>query len=226
LLSKYRHIIWDWNGTLLDDSALCVAILNEMLAARGMRPVTIDQYRKCFDFPVIGYYRQLGFDFEKESYDAIAREFIEAYDERRFSCPLQRNAREVVEAIVQMGLKQSILSAYQQPRLEEVVEYFGMREYFTILAGLDNDYAHSKVESGRRLPERLGCKPSELLLIGDTTHDHEVATAMGADCILIVSGHQDRDRLERCCVPVLGNLGELLQSICPSRTRRPSWRPS
>jgi phosphoglycolate phosphatase len=211
--SKYRHIIWDWNGTLLDDSALCVGILNEMLARRGMRSVTIEEYRRRFDFPVIGYYRELGFDFEKEPYDAIAREFIEAYDARRFSCPLQKDAKRAVAAIARMGLDQSILSAYQQPRLEEVVEFFGLRGYFTILAGLDNDYAHSKVESGRRLPERLGCQPSELLLIGDTTHDHEVATAMGVDCILIVSGHQDRDRLERCRIPVLGSLAELLSVV-------------
>ncbi len=212
-LSKYRHIIWDWNGTLLDDSAICVSILNEMLTRRGMPAVSIEEYRRDFDFPVMDYYRRLGFDFAKESYDAIAREFIEAYDARRFSCPLQKDAKEVVGAIARMGLKQSILSAYQQPRLEEVVEYFGLREYFTVLSGLSDDYAHSKVASGRRLPQRLGCKPSELLLIGDTTHDHEVAVAMGADCILIVSGHQDRDRLERHHTPVLGCLGEMLQVV-------------
>jgi len=212
-LSKYRHIIWDWNGTLLDDSALCVAILNEMLARRGMRPVAIEEYRREFDFPVINYYRGLGFDFEKESYDAIAKEFIDAYDARRFSCRLQKHAEKAVAAMARMGLKQSILSAYQQPRLEEVVEFFGMRKYFTLLVGLEDDYAHSKVESGRRLPKRLSHQPSQLLLIGDTTHDHEVATVMGADCILVVSGHQDRERLERCGSPILDSLAELLSLI-------------
>jgi phosphoglycolate phosphatase len=212
-LSKYRHIVWDWNGTLLDDSALCVKILNEMLAAREMRPETLEHYRRCFDFPVIDYYRRLGFDFDKEPYDEVAREFIDTYDARRFSCRLQKNAVDAVERFAARGLAQSILSAYQQPRLEEVVEHYGMRKYFKVLSGLSDDYAHSKVESGRRLPKRLGCKPSELLVIGDTTHDHEVATAMGADCILIVSGHQDRERLERCGAQVLGSLAELLQAV-------------
>jgi phosphoglycolate phosphatase len=212
-LSKYRHIVWDWNGTLLDDSSLCVGILNEMLARRAMPQVTIEEYRRHFDFPVIDYYRKLGFDFEKEPYDAIAKEFIDAYDLRRFSCSLQENAEAVVRKVASRGMKQSILSAYQQPRLEEVVEHFGMRKYFTVLSGLSDDYAHSKVESGKRLPQRLGCPASELLLIGDTTHDHEVATAMGADCILIVSGHQDRQRLERCPASVLDCLAELLSLL-------------
>jgi phosphoglycolate phosphatase len=212
-LSKYKHIVWDWNGTLLDDSSLCVGILNEMLAARGMGPVTIEEYRRCFDFPVIDYYRKLGFDFERESYEAVAKEFIDAYDERRFTCRLQENAEAVVRKIAGTGMEQSILSAYQQPRLEEVVEHFGMRKYFKVLSGLSDDYAHSKVESGMRLPKRLGCRPQELLLIGDTTHDNEVATAMGADCILIVSGHQDRARLDRGGGQVLDSLAELLDAI-------------
>jgi phosphoglycolate phosphatase len=170
----------------------------------------MEEHRRGFDFPVIDYYRRLGFDFDKESYDAMSKEFIDAYDLRRFRCPLQENAEAAVKKVESLGLKQSILSAYQQPRLEEVVEYFGMRKYFTVLAGLDNDYAHSKVDRGKRLPARLGCRPSELLLIGDTTHDHEVATAMGADCILIVSGHQDGDRLRRCHAMVLDRLADLL----------------
>jgi phosphoglycolate phosphatase len=214
-LTKYRHIVWDWNGTLLDDSALCVAILNEMLSARGMKQVSIEEYRRHFDFPVIDYYRMLGFDFETEPYDLVAKEFIDAYDSRRFTCRLQKNAEAVVTKIDMMGMKQSILSAYQQPRLEEVVEHFGMRKYFHVLSGLSDDYAHSKVESGKRLPKRLGCKPQELLVIGDTTHDNEVATAMGADCILIVSGHQDRTRLQMSRRPILNSLTELLAAIQP-----------
>jgi phosphoglycolate phosphatase len=212
-LSKYRHIVWDWNGTLLDDSALCVAILNEMLSARGMSPVTVEEYRRHFDFPVIDYYRKLGFDFNNEPYDAVAKEFIDAYDARRFTCNLQKDAEKVVTRIAEMGMQQSILSAYQQPRLEEVVTHFGMTKYFEVLSGLSDDYAHSKVESGRLLPKRLGCKPSELLVIGDTTHDHEVAAAMGADCILVVSGHQDHARLDRCHGQVLDSLAELLAAI-------------
>jgi phosphoglycolate phosphatase len=212
-LSKYQHLVWDWNGTLLDDSALCVGILNEMLVHRGMARVTIEEYQRGFDFPVIDYYRKLGFAFEKESYDSIAKEFIDAYDLRRFSCPLQKDAEAAVKRAASVGLKQSILSAYQQPRLEEVVEHFGMGKYFTVLAGLNNDYAHSKVDRGKQMPSRLGCKSWEILLIGDTTHDHEVATAMGADCILIVSGHQDGDRLRQCHHMVFDSLAELLPLI-------------
>jgi phosphoglycolate phosphatase len=212
-LSKYRHIVWDWNGTLLDDAALCVSILNEMLSARGMGSVSAGEYRRHFDFPVIDYYRKLGFDFEAETYDAIAREFIDAYDNRRFSCRLQENAESAVSRLAAADVKQSILSAYQQPRLEEVVTHFGMRKYFQVLSGLSDDYAHSKVESGRRLLERLGCGPGELLLIGDTTHDHETAQAMKADCLLIASGHQDVAKLSRCNGRVLSSLGEFLKTV-------------
>ena len=48
------------------------------------------------------------------------------------------------------------------------------------------------------------------LLIGDTDHDQEVAAEMGIDCILIPAGHQSRERLQACGVPVLQSLEELL----------------
>ena len=44
MLQKYRHIIWDWNGTLLDDAWLCVEILNEILRRRNEQPVTHERY--------------------------------------------------------------------------------------------------------------------------------------------------------------------------------------
>jgi phosphoglycolate phosphatase len=73
---KYKHIVWDWNGTLLDDAWLCVEILNSMLAARRMQTTTLEQYQNDFDFPVYNYYVKLGFDFSKEDYDTVAREYI------------------------------------------------------------------------------------------------------------------------------------------------------
>ena len=79
---KYKHVIWDWNGTLLDDVGECVAVLNDMLGKRGMELATVERYQKAFSFPVINFYLDLGFDFEKEPFDKVADEYIESYSRR------------------------------------------------------------------------------------------------------------------------------------------------
>ena len=78
---KYKHIIWDWNGTLLDDCKVCVKSFNRSLKKRNRRPISLDKYRSIFTFPVIDAYKKVGFDFKKESFSKVSNEFVEFYCE-------------------------------------------------------------------------------------------------------------------------------------------------
>ncbi len=44
---KYKYVIWDWNGTLLDDVGAALASVNDMLALRGKEPIDLVRYREC-----------------------------------------------------------------------------------------------------------------------------------------------------------------------------------
>ena len=68
---RYNHIVWDWNGTLLDDLWLCLDAINSVLDSRGMNRVDEISYRKIFTFPVIDYYEQLGFNFKNENFPLL-----------------------------------------------------------------------------------------------------------------------------------------------------------
>lgn len=196
ILKKYRHVIWDWNGTIIDDVHVCVDVLNNILTGYDKEKVTLEKYRSEFDFPVVDYYTKLGFDFSKVSYDEIAKQYISQYNKKQYECSLQSGAAEVLKTVAEKGLGQSILSAYNQKMLEEVVKYFGLVDFFDNLVGLSDFYAKSKLENGKELIKKLGLTGSSVLLIGDTTHDYEVAEQIGTDCVLIDDGHQERKRLE------------------------------
>ena len=212
-LSAYRHVIWDWNGTLLDDMWLCVEVMNGLLEARSLPALTHDSYRELFDFPVIDYYRRLGFDFDRESFEVVGTEFIETYEQRRHQTRLQPGARETLQQLHDAGVGQSILSAYRQETLVDLVGHFGLEGYFVGLVGLDDHYAHSKVENGMHWIRELGLPPSDVLMIGDSSHDHEVAEAMGSACWLLTNGHHAAAKLHALKVPVFPSLEEL--PVCP-----------
>jgi phosphoglycolate phosphatase len=209
--SNYKHIIWDWNGTLLDDAWLCVEIMNGGLLRRGLPPLTLERYQEIFDFPVIDYYRRLGYDFTRETFEAAGTEFIVEYEKRKVECRLQPAAAETLGAIRDAGIAQSVLSAYKQDSLDEIISHFGLRGCFAKLVGLQDHYASGKIENGRRWIAETGHEPREVLLVGDTVHDCEVARAMGTDCILIHCGHNSLPRLQACGAPVLKTLSELLE---------------
>ena len=73
---KYKHIIWDWNGTLLDDRLFCIEIMNQVLQKRGMKAMSESWFLDNFCFPVKDYYIKLGFDFNKESIMIILPYFV------------------------------------------------------------------------------------------------------------------------------------------------------
>ena len=76
-------MIWDWNGTLLDDTVMCYQIANEMRQERGMALMCgVEEYRTYFTFPVIDYYRRMGYTFETEPFENISRQFVAMYAER------------------------------------------------------------------------------------------------------------------------------------------------
>ena len=66
------YVVWDWNGTLFDDVALCIQVMNGMLEKRGLpRLAGPKQYRQVFTFPVEEYYKALGFDFSREPFSQL-----------------------------------------------------------------------------------------------------------------------------------------------------------
>ncbi len=109
-----------------------------------------------------------------------------------------------------MRIGQSILSAYPQHTLEEMVDHFNLRKYFEHIAGLDNIYAASKLHLGKELMKRLGNGSGETLVIGDTIHDYDVAAEIGADCVLVANGHQSKNKLIAVTNNVIDSIEQLL----------------
>lgn len=206
-----RHVIWDWNGTLMDDTWLCIATLNLLLEARGLPSVAYEDYRQHFAFPVKEYYRKLGFDFEAQSFEDLSVEFIAAYEERRLECALHNGVQETLQKIRDAGLTQSILSAYMQKMLDEIIPHYGLQDYFVRLVGARDIYAHSKVARAREWLAELDYAPSEILLVGDTIHDAEVAAELGVRCVLCAHGHYTPERLAHPEFPVCHSLEEVLE---------------
>ena len=215
-MPSIRHVFWDWNGTLLDDAHVCVAAIDRLLAVRGLPPIGgVAAYRSLFVFPVFDYYRALGFDVDHEDWDALAREFHAALREVDDS-RLRPDAPAALRAVRALGLPQSILSLCEQSLLERKLRECGVRDCFDRVQGVDNLDGASKLEAGRRLAADLALPPEEILMVGDTLHDREVARELGCRCILVSCGHQSPERLAAAGCPVYPTLAAAVASFASS----------
>ncbi len=192
---KYSTIIWDWNGTLLNDIELCVEIVSKLAEEHRDNPLTVEEYKAVFGFPIVDYYQKIGIDLAKESFESLTEKFISQYNNRVRNCNLHQGVSATLDLFQQQNLSQFILTAAHKKDVEQLLLHFDINDYFQGIEGLDNYRAESKVERGRELIRRHGIEKGKTVLVGDTIHDYEVASEIGVDCILISNGHQSKERL-------------------------------
>lgn len=204
---RTKLVIWDWNGTLLDDTRICFEIANVMRAERNMPLLpSIDVYREMFRFPVIDYYRAMGYAFEKEPYEAVSVEFIDRYTQRFAECPLRRDAVETVSKLRKRGFMQAILSVTGEDKLIAQTSHFGLTKLFDRILGTRDDLAHGKADLAQSFLSETGLTPESVLFVGDTDHDAAVAAAVGCRAALLTGGHQKKEKLSALGVPVLDDV--------------------
>ena len=209
---KYTHIIWDFNGTVLDDLDICIESVNTLLRARGIKELeSREAYRSVFGFPIIKYYEKIGFDFSKESFSTVAVEWVDQYMSRVPNAKTNVGVTEMLEAIRKNGAKNILISATELNMLKKQLSMLGISHLFDEVYGLDNIHAQHKVELAKEW--RRANPSAKAVFVGDTDHDFESATAIGVECVLFADGHQSKEALSSFGCPMIESIGELSNII-------------
>ena len=211
-MKKFDCCVWDFNGTILDDVETGMKSVNKMLSDRGL-PVLKgrEDYYAHFRFPIIEYYRSLGFDFETEPYEVLAPIWVEQYLINVKDAPMCKGVCEALTRFKNEGIRQVVISATEIDMLRGQLEELGILRFFDEIRGLDNIHAASKVELARAW--RSEHKNEKLVFIGDTTHDWETAKAIDAECYLVEGGHQSRETLESTDARIFSSLADACDDI-------------
>lgn len=193
---KYTDVVWDFNGTILNDVDVCIGCANKLLRDHSLPELrSKEHYLDVFGFPIIEYYERIGFDFDVIDYDELAKVWVKDYLDHSDDCTLYPGVIPTLERLRARGLGQLVLSATEIGMLTSQLKNLGVFERFDGVYGIDNIHAASKLAAARRL---MGDHPdSRFVLIGDTEHDLEAADAIGADCVLVAAGHQPKSKLVR-----------------------------
>ncbi len=192
-----KHIIFDYNGTILNDIDLSLTALNQLLDHHELPAVTEPHYKEHLQFPIKSFYQKMGFDFNLIPFEKISQHYMSLYHDNLHQVEVYHGLRELLTSLHQVKIKTSILTALNQEILLHQLEIFSLSPFFELAFGLPDHNAHSKIQRGKELMLASGFKPEETLLIGDTDHDFEVAESLGCEAILLADGHQAEHRLRK-----------------------------
>ncbi len=208
------HVIWDWNGTLLNDLPIVVEAVNACLRSQGARPIDAETYRSRFVRPLNGFYEGLlGRSVDDDFLLELDHVFQDAYWDGFDDADLNSEAEEAIQYLVSAGATQSIASMLWHDMLVPTVRGFGLDEFMLALDGNRGTVGESKdqhmvhhVERLRRMYPDLGAQT--MTVIGDLVDDAGAARAADLGCVLYDGGSQPRKLLERQGVPVVDSLLE------------------
>ena len=204
-----KHIFFDFNGTIINDVDLCLDLLNQILNKQNKKMLSMEEYKNVFTFPIRDYYIAAGVDFNIESYESLAKWFIKVYQPLSMECGLFEGIVDTFKYLKDRGYNLYILSASERNNLIEQCENYDIVKYFVDILGIDNIHAASKVNIAIDYMKEHNINGEDVLFIGDTLHDLEVAEAMKAKCMLVSCGHQSKEVLAKGNVEILESINDL-----------------
>lgn len=190
-----KYVIFDFNGTILDDVDVCVKAENYTIAHFGLQrgPLSKEEYLRIFTFPVQKYYENVGFDWSVNSYAEVGLYWFDWYRKLRDEYRVYDGVTQLLSDNHSRGLKNVLLSASSLIELRKQLKELEIDAYFDEVLGIDNIYAGSKIDIA--LEWIRDKDPCECMMVGDTLHDLQTAKAMGVECVLVAGGHQAKEIL-------------------------------
>jgi phosphoglycolate phosphatase-like HAD superfamily hydrolase len=209
---RVRHVVWDWNGTILDDNDAVVAAVNTVCAAFGRDPIDLDHWRSIYRRPLLDCYRELlGRELSAEDWARIDRSYHAAYRELLPTTRLTPGIPDELYRWQRAGGSQSLLSMWFHDELVPLVGEHGLATLFTRIDGLRVDVGgHGKTNHLIEHLAALRVDPADVLLVGDVLDDAAAAEAAGVRCVLVTTGVTSRAALLASGVPVVDSVADAL----------------
>ena len=209
---KYKNIIWDWNGTILNDAPVAFEATNILLERYGYPTITLEYYRDNVDTPIVNFYSKI-FDLNRHDMEMLDDEWDVLYNHLSDKIKLHSDIEEMLSAFANNNLNQIILSAFKTNEITKYARKFSIENYFDDILGTQNIVMESKTIRGRRYMQKHDFAPKQTLYIGDTVHDYNTARDLGVDCILFSGGQQSPKLLKQCGVPVYDSFADITKRL-------------
>lgn len=195
--------VFDWNGTLFDDTPATLAATNACLRSFGRPEIDTATMQETFSFPLIHFYERMG--VSTDEYLARADEegnvFLSSYEPAAKDCAIMEGAFDLLDWLAEKDIHCMILSNHLQSCLDVDVARLGVTRYMKHVSGnLEKATITQGLSKQIRLEaymQTYGFSPDKAFIIGDSHEEPELARRLGLLGISISGGLLSPARLEK-----------------------------
>ncbi|MDP2143852.1 MAG: HAD-IIIA family hydrolase [Gallionella sp.] len=210
MTKRYDLIVFDWDGTVMDSTAVIAGSIQAACRDLGLNVPSDEAARHVIGLGLVQALRHAVPDAPEAMYEPLVERYRYHFLSQDLAIPLFDGARETIAELRDAGYWLAVATGKSRAGLERVMESSGMKDYFHATRTADQTFSKPHPAMLMELMDELAVTPDRTLMIGDTTHDVQLAQNAGVDVVAVAYGaHPPEQLLELQPLALVGDFDEL-----------------
>ena len=194
-LQPYELIIFDWDGTLMDSTAVIAASLQSACRDVGVPTPSERDARYVIGLNLADTFAHVAPRLDEEGRTRLAERYRYHFLAGEAAMPLYDGVREMLADLHGRGTRLAVATGKARRGLDRVLGLTGLGEFFEATRCADEGFAKPHPGMLLALLDMTGVEPARAVMVGDTTHDLDLAANAGVDAVAVSYGAHDKDLL-------------------------------
>ncbi|WP_407899006.1 HAD family hydrolase [Ferrigenium sp. UT5] len=192
---RYDLIVFDWDGTVMDSTAVIATSIQSACRDLGLPVPSDEAARHVIGMGLVEALRHAVPQAPAALYEPLAERYRYYFMAQDASIPLYAGAAETVTELHEAGYRLAVATGKSRKGLDRVLDSSGLRPYFQATRTADQTFSKPHPAMLLEIMDELGMPPERVLMVGDTTHDLQMAINAGVDAVGVTHGAHPEDQL-------------------------------
>jgi phosphoglycolate phosphatase len=188
-------IVFDWDGTLMDSAGLIANSIQRACVDLGLPAPSEADARHVIGLGLHDAMRYLQPDLPATEYPHLAERYRHHYFAREPDIPLFAGADDLLEHLSTAGYRLAVATGKTRVGLDRALEKTDTGRWFDASRCADECFSKPHPAMLIELMELFGTPPRHTLMVGDTTHDLQMAVNAGCGAVAVAGGAHPRHQL-------------------------------
>lgn len=194
-MSRYDFVIFDWDGTVMDSTALIASCIQDACRDEGLAVPSTHDARWVIGLGIAASMARVAPGITQQQQMSLADRYRRHFLSREHEAPLFAGIRETLDDLRGRGRTMAVATGKARRGLERAFDSSGLRSHFDFSRCADEGHPKPHPDMVLWLLEQTGADPGRTVMIGDTTHDLELAANAGIDAVGVCYGAHGPDTL-------------------------------
>ncbi len=194
-MGAYDLVVFDWDGTLMDSTALIASCLQAACRDVGAPVPTREEALFVIGLNMADTFQRVVPDLAPAARERLTERYRGHFLAREHEAPLYEGVHEMLSELHGRGRRLAVATGKARRGLERALDATGLRRWFEATRCADEGFAKPHPDMLLMLLDITGVEPRRALMVGDTTHDLELAANAGIDAVSVSYGAHPHDLL-------------------------------